>query len=156
MGLLQGRRLVNTVHELRVLPLRLGGEAMRRNDVNARKRVLRLAQKSDSVARYAEKHEPESLQRIQRVWNRDKMQRTTIADKRGWAPAADDTAEAFLALGLKGHTVGEEDVPGDLDRDVTRAVVTNRVTTTRTRPNSLRTRACLRDYEAAYINTKRS
>jgi hypothetical protein len=61
------------------------------------------------------------------VWNRDKMQRTTIADKPGWAPAADDinTAEA---LGLKGHTlgripedcVGEEDVPGDLDLDVTR------------------------------------
>ncbi len=59
------------------------------------------------------------------------MQRTTIADKQGWMPAADDTA-----LGLKGHTlgripedcVGEEDVPGDLDLDVTRAVVTNRVT----------------------------
>jgi hypothetical protein len=39
-------------------------------------------------------------------------------------------------LGLKGHTfgripedcVGEEDVPRDLDLDVTRAVVTNRVT----------------------------
>ena len=67
------------------------------------------------------------------VWNRDKLQRTTIADKQGWTPAVDDTAEA---LGLKGHTlgripedcVGEEDVPGDLDLDVTRAVVTNRVT----------------------------
>jgi hypothetical protein len=60
-------------------------------------------------------------------------ERTTIADKQGWAPAADDTAEA---LGLKGHTlgwipedcVGEEDVPGDLDLDVTRVVVTNRDT----------------------------
>ena len=47
------------------------------------------------------------------------------ADKQGWAPAADDIAEA---LGLKGHTLGRisedcvgEDVPGDLDLDVTRA-----------------------------------
>jgi hypothetical protein len=27
--------------------------------------------------------------------NRDKMQRTTIADKQGWVPAADDTAKAL-------------------------------------------------------------
>jgi hypothetical protein len=134
MGVLQEHRdvdLVNTVHELRALPLGLGGAAMRRNDLNTRTRALRLAR--DSVARYAKKHEPDALQRIQRVWNRDKLQRTTIADKQGWTPAVDDTAEA---LGLKGHTlgripedcVGEEDVPGDLDLDVTRAVVTNRVT----------------------------
>jgi hypothetical protein len=123
--------MVNTAHELRALPLGLGGIAMRRNDVNTRTRALRLAR--DSVARYAEKHEPEALQQIQRVWNRDKMQRTTIAVKHGWVPSADDTAEA---LGLKGHTlgripedcVGEEDAPGHLDLDVTRAVVTNGVT----------------------------
>jgi hypothetical protein len=86
----------------------------------------------------------------------------TIADKQGWTPAADDTAEA---LGLNGHTlgripedgVGEEDVPKDLDLDVTRAVVTSRVTSDAyARPSSLRTRACLRDYEAAHINSKRS
>ncbi len=54
------------------------------------------------MARNAEKHEPEALQRIQRVWNRGKKQTTAIADEQGWAPAADDTAEA---LGLKGHTL---------------------------------------------------
>ena len=114
------------MHELRALPLGLGGAAMRRNDLYTRTMALRLAR--DRMARYAKKHEPDALQRIQRVWNRDKMQRMTIADKQGWMPAADDTA-----LGLKGHTlgripedcVGEEDVPGDLDLDVTRAVVTS-------------------------------
>jgi hypothetical protein len=78
MGVLQEHRnvdLVNTVHELRSLPLGLGGAAMRRNDLHTRTRALRLAR--DSVARYAKKHEPEALQRIQRVWNRDKMQRRT-------------------------------------------------------------------------------
>ena len=94
------------VHELRALPLGLGGAAMRRNDLNTRTRALRLAR--DSVARYAKKHEPDALQRIQRVWNRDKLQRTTIADKQGWTPAVDDTAEA---LGLKGHTLGR--IPED-------------------------------------------
>ncbi len=74
---------------------------MRRNDLNTWTRALWLAR--DSVARFAKKHEPEVLQRIQRVWNRDKMQRATIVDKQGWAPAADDTAEA---LGLKGRTLG--------------------------------------------------
>ncbi len=86
---------MNTLHELRVLPVGLGGAAMRRNDLNTRTRALRLAR--DSVARYAK---TDALQRIQRVWNRDQMQRETIADKQGWAPAADDTAE-----GLKGHTL---------------------------------------------------
>jgi hypothetical protein len=50
---------------------------------HTRRRALRRAR--DSVARYSKKHEPETLQRIQREWNRDKMQRTTIADKQGWA-----------------------------------------------------------------------
>jgi hypothetical protein len=138
--------MVNTVHELRALPLGLGGVAsMRRNDLN-RTRALLLAR--DSVARYAKKHEPEDLQRIQRVWNRDKMQRTPFADSQGWAPTADDTAEA---LGLKGHALGRiledcvgEDVPKDLEPPPgSRA--------TRTLPNSLRTRVCLRDYEAAHV-----
>ncbi len=122
------------MHELRALQRCALEDAPKRSqhaDEGAAAHVLRLAR--DSVARYAKKHEPDALQRIQRVWNRDKMQRTTIAGKQAWTPAADDTAEA---LGLKGHTlgripedcVGEEDVPGDLDVDVTRAVVTNRVT----------------------------
>ncbi len=71
MGVLQEYRdvdLVNTVHELRALPLGLGGAAMRRNDLNTRTRALRLAR--DSVARYAKKQEPDALQRIQRVVNR--------------------------------------------------------------------------------------
>jgi hypothetical protein len=128
-------------HLQRMLPLELGATKLKQfgdaglqhyvgTTVNTRTRALQLAR--DSVAQYAEKHEPEALQRIQRVWNRDKMRRTTIADKQGWAPAADVTAEAE-ALGLKGHTlgrirVGEEDVQRDLDLDVTWAVVTNRVT----------------------------
>ncbi len=45
---------VNSVHELRALPLGLGGVAMRRNYVNTRTRALRLAR--DSVARHAEKN----------------------------------------------------------------------------------------------------
>ncbi len=57
------------------------------------------------------------------------MPGTAIADTRGWAPAADDTAEA---LGLKGQGRdtggGRTQVPGDLNLNVTRAVVTNRVT----------------------------
>ncbi len=72
MGVLQEHRdvdMVNPVHELRALPLGLGGVAMRRNDDNTRTRALQLGR--DSVAQYAEKHGPEALHRIQRVWNRN-------------------------------------------------------------------------------------
>jgi len=120
------------VHRLRGLPLGLGGAAMRGNDVDTRTRALRLAR--DSVSRYVNEHEPDAMLRVQRVWSRDNMKRTTIATKAGWVPAADNPDPE--AENLRGHTlgripedcVGEEDVPGDLDLDVSRAVVTSRVT----------------------------
>ena len=124
--------MTSTVHRLRGLPLGLGGAAMRGNDVDTRTRALRLAR--DSVSRYVNEHEPDAMLRVQRVWSRDNMKRTTIATKAGWVPAADNPDPE--AENLRGHTlgripedcVGEEDVPGDLDLDVSRAVVTSRVT----------------------------
>ena len=155
--------MTSTVHRLRGLPLGLGGAAVRGNDVDTRRRALRLAR--DSVSRYVNEHEPDAMLRVQRLWSRDNMQRTTIATKAGWVPVADNPDPE--AESLKGHTlgwipeacVGEEDVPGDLDLDVSRAVVTSRVTGdahAAELQSSSRTLACSRECGTANINTKKS
>jgi hypothetical protein len=107
------------------------------------------------VARCAKTREPEALQRIQQAWSRDKMQRTTIADKQEGRQRLTTPPErprfGTIAGGLRrGGGRTERPGPGchpggDRSQTEPRA--------TRTRPNSLRTRACLRDYEAAKTTT---
>ncbi len=63
-------------------------------DADTRTRALRLLA-HDSVSRYVNEHEPEAMQRIQRVWQRDSLQRTTITAKAGWLPADNPDPEAF-------------------------------------------------------------